>query len=242
MSKGITTPVASFLHEQQLFSIFMLRLVGYGLIAMASIDFISLVVPPKLMNPTWEFQTMGAMVERLPIVLLGMVFIFYGEREARKAIEHKLLKCFSWLTLVMAISLFLSFPLSIVNGFRIYYSSNARVNAQIAPRIDLLTEFQAELQSAQSVAEISNVLQQQSNKPITIPQNVNKKDLKSNILEEIKTNQQQLESQIKKIRSEKRFTLLKNGVKWNLGALISAFLLVFIWQQTKWARMPYEIE
>ena len=65
---------------RQLFSSGILRLVGYGLLVMAIIDLLFLLIPPQLMNPLWEFQTMGAIVERIPVTLLGIVLVYYGEK------------------------------------------------------------------------------------------------------------------------------------------------------------------
>ena len=242
MTKSIPSPISSFLKEQQIFSVAMLRLVGYGLIVMAAIDYISVLIPPRLMNPVWEFQTIGAIVERIPIVLLGMVFVFCGQREERTPIEIILLRWLSRLCLIFAILLFLSFPLSIVNGFRIYYSSNAKINSQLGSRIEALDNFQTELQKAQPLEQISSVLQKQSNTPVKIPSSVEGKQLKTDILDKLAQNQGVLESQANSIRSNQRFSLLKQGVKWNLGALISAFILLFIWQQTFWARIKYQSE
>ncbi|VEP12230.1 conserved membrane hypothetical protein [Hyella patelloides LEGE 07179] len=242
MTKSPTSPVISFFKEQQVFSLAILRLVGYGLIVMAAIDYISLLIPPQLMNPVWEFKTVGAIVERIPIVLLGLVFVFCGEREERTPIENLLLRWISWFCLIFAIFLFITFPLSIINGFRIYYSNNAQVNLQIGSRIENLAKFQTELESAQSLEQIGNVLQKQSNSKVNIPQSVNEEQLKADILKSVTENQNTLKSQAANLRSSKSFTLLKQGIKWNLGALISAFILLFIWQQTFWARIKYEPE
>lgn len=242
MTKSPTSPVISFFKEQQVFSLAILRLVGYGLIMMAAIDYISLLIPPQLMNPVWEFQTVGAIVERIPIVLLGLVFVFCGEREERTPIENFLLRWISWFCLIFALFLFITFPLSIINGFRIYYSNNAQVNLQIANRIETLENFQTALESAQSLEQIGNVLQKQSNSKVKIPESVNQEQFKADILKSVTENKNTLKSQAANLRSSKGFTLLKQGIKWNLGALIAAFILLFIWQQTFWARIKYELE
>ena len=242
MSKSLTSPVINFLQEQQIFSLAILRLVGYGLIAMAAIDYITLLIPPRLMNPVWEFQTIGAIVERIPIILLGLVFAFCGEREQRTPIETLLLRWLSWFCLVFAIFLFISFPLSIVNGFRIYYNNNAEVNLEIANRIEALAKFQTELESAQSLEQIGTVLQKQSNSRVRIPESVNKEELKANILKSLTENQNKLKTQAADLRSNKGLTLLKHGIKWNLGGLISACILLFIWQHTFWARIQEQSE
>jgi hypothetical protein len=240
MAKSIFSPAIGFLQEQQFFSIAILRLVGYGLITMALIDYISLLIPLQLMNPVWEFQTLGAVIERIPIILLGVVFAFWGEKSDRTPIETPLLRCLSWFCLLFAIFLFISFPLSIINGFRIYYNNNAIVNQQISSRIEVLNQFQAELESAQSIEQISQVLQKQSNNKVNIPQTADRKQLKTDILKSVTENQYSLKSQATDLRISKRISLLKQGVKWNLGALISACILLFIWQHTFWARIKFE--
>ena len=66
--------------ERKVFSSGILRLLGYGLLLMAVVDLFFLLIPPQFMNPLWEFQTMGAVVERIPLTLLGIVLTFYGEK------------------------------------------------------------------------------------------------------------------------------------------------------------------
>ena len=139
---------------RQLFSSGILRLVGYGLLVMAIIDLLFLLIPPQLMNPLWEFQTMGAIVERIPVTLLGVVLVYYGEKSDRASIETLLLKILSWLSLVAAIFLLLMVPLSITNSFRIYYQQNATVNAQTVSQKDAIQKFKEELEAANSKAEI----------------------------------------------------------------------------------------
>ena len=242
MTKSITSPAINFLKEQQIFSVAVLRLVGYGLIIMALIDYVSILIPPQLMNPVWEFQTVGSIIERMPIILLGIAFVFWGERENRTPIETILLKSLSWFTLVLAIFLVITFPLNIINGFRIYYNNNAQVNVKIVQRVEALNRFQTELESAQSVAQISTVLQKQTKSRINIPESVDKDQLKTDILASLVENQNKLKSQADNLRASKAKTILKHGIKWNLGALITAFILFFIWQHTFWARIKYEVE
>lgn len=242
MTKSVTSGAIGFFKEQQIFSIGVLRLVGYGLIAMALIDYVSLLIPLKLMNPVWEFQTIGSIIERIPIILLGIAFVFWGERENRTPIEKILLRWLSWFSLVLAIFLLITFPLNIINGFRIYYSNNAQVNFQISDRVEALSQFQTKLESAQSVEQISRVLQQQTNSRISIPKSIDKSQLKEDILETLAKNQNQLKSQAASLQANKAKTLLKHGIKWNLGALIAAFILFFIWQHTFWARIKYQSE
>lgn len=242
MNKSILNTPVNLLQEHQFFSVATVRILGYGLISLAFIDFISLVIPLKLMNPVWEFQTIGVIIERIPLTLLGMVFIFYGTRDGRKIIETKLLKGISWFCLVFAIFLIITFPLNIVNGFRIYYSNSAQVNLQVANKVENINKFETDLKSAQTLEDIGSVLGKQSKKQVKFAPGTNKDELKSNILENLTKNETQLKSQAKQLNSQKKLLILKQGIKWNLGALISAFIFFFIWKETTWARMTYEGE
>ncbi|UWU49497.1 hypothetical protein APLC1_4353 [Limnospira platensis C1] len=38
-----------------------LRAVGYGLLFLSMLDLLTIILPPQLMNPVWEFQTMGGL-------------------------------------------------------------------------------------------------------------------------------------------------------------------------------------
>ncbi|WP_019508581.1 HpsJ family protein [Pleurocapsa sp. PCC 7319] len=223
--------------ERQVFSSGILRLVGYGLLGMAMVDILFLIIPPQLMNPLWEFQTMGAIVERIPVTLLGTVLVYYGERSDRAPIEAILLKCISWLTLVAAILMLLMIPLNISNSFRIYHQQNATANAQFVSQNDTIQQFKEQLKAANSKDEIEVVLQQQAKQQVSIPDSVNTQKLKTDILATVQNNQDNITSQAQTFRVQKRSLLLKKCLKWNLGALIASILFFLIWKSTGWARV-----
>ncbi len=54
-------------------------------------------------------------------------------------------------------------------------------------------------------------------------------------LAKINKDKNQLENQFKQVKSNSRLTLLKNSAKWNLGALVSGVLFIYIWLLTRWA-------
>ncbi len=223
--------------NQQVFSLAIIRLAGYGLIIMAFIDLLIILIPLKLMNFTWEFQTIGTIIERLPITLIGIVLIFYGERSDRTPIEVFLLRWLSRLTLVLAIVLILTIPLNIVNGFRIYHHHQAQINAQTIPRLDVMEDFKTRVQDANSLKQIESILETKSQKDIILPESLNSDDLKENIIQKLQNNQDILRSQTQSTNQERRSFLLKKAVKWNLAALISSFIFLFIWKHTLWARL-----
>ena len=223
--------------EKLVFSSGILRLVGYGLLLMAFVDLFFLLIPPQFMNPIWEFETMGTIVERVPVTLLGVVLVFYGERGDRAPIETFLLRVLSWLSLVAAIFLLLIIPLNISNGFRIYHQQNARVNAQFVRQKDTLQEYSQQLEAADSREEIQRILQQQAKQKISIPTAVNTDKLKTDILDNLQENQAKITSQTQSFRAKNRSMILKKCLRWNLGSSIASILFFLIWKSTGWARI-----
>lgn len=223
--------------DKQIFSSGILRLVGYGLLLMALVDLFFLLVPPQLMNPLWEFQTMGAIVERIPVTLLALVLIYYGEKSDRAPIEATILKVLSWFCLLAAVLLMLIIPLNISNSFRIYNQHNASTNAQFVTQKDNIQQFKEQLEAASSKDEIGAILQRQAKQKVNIPDSVNTQKLKTDIIANLQNNQDNITDQVEAFRAQKKTLLLKKCVKWNLGALISAVLFFIIWKSTGWARL-----
>ena len=203
--------------DKQIFSSGILRLVGYGLLLMALVDLLFLLVPPQLMNPLWEFQTMGAIVERIPVTLLALVLIYYGERSDRAPIEAILLKVLSWFCLLAAVCLMLMIPLNISNSFRIYNQHNASANAQFVTQKDNIQQFKEQLEAAGSKDEIGAILQQQAKQKVNIPDSVNTQKLKTDIIANLQSNQDNITDQAEAFRAQKKTLLLKKCLKWNLG-------------------------
>lgn len=56
--------------------VFLLRFIGYGLLILTLFDVIYIIVPPLFMNPAWELQTLGTLVEHTPVPLIGIGLIF----------------------------------------------------------------------------------------------------------------------------------------------------------------------
>lgn len=99
--------------EDQIQSIYRLRWVGYGLLLLALFDVIQLLLPLNYQDPVWVLQTVGAIVERVPVPLLGLLLIFFGEDAERTSIEDILLKVLRWATLLLAIGFLAMVPLEI---------------------------------------------------------------------------------------------------------------------------------
>lgn len=220
--------------QEQGLSIYRLRLVGYGLLLFALADTLLVFYPPQFTNAAWELQTMGAVVERLPVPLLGLVMVFFGEDYERNRLEDIFLKIVSWFSLLLAIAFLLLLPLGINNTLRINAENNQGIQAQAQQRQAELEAVETQVNQS-STGDLQNLALELNRMGLPVD-TANTQALKSDILARVATAKEQLPGQTQAARNSQRQVLLKNSFKWNLGALIGSILFFYIWRGTYWAR------
>ena len=213
-------------------STIILRCLGYGLLILALFDIVEILVPPNFMNPAWEFQTIGALVERVPVPLIGFAFVFYGEMNSRKRWEFPVLKLLSWLALVMGIIYILSIPLGVINAARLQKQSSSQINQVSKQQMARAEQVKKQLDLA-TPEQINDFLKRQGRSSET--QEPGK--FKQQLLGEVSQAKQKIKDRAKATESSRGLTLLKKAVKWNLGAVVAGILYINIWKGTDWARM-----
>jgi len=218
-------------------SIGVVRWVGYGLLILAFFDVVEIFVPPLFMNPAWEFQTLGQLVERVPVPLLGLALVFLGERDQRSRWEPLVLNILSWLTLLVGVLFFLLVPLGVVNTIRLDTRNTQQITQQVEQRQEQIQQVREALGQATTVEQMQFLISQlnQGRTPQIqgTEQLAEVKEQLSTFLEQGETRiQEQAQSQ----KKSRRLGLLENSVKWNMGALVSAALFISIWRLTGWAR------
>ncbi len=209
----------------------LFRWAGYGLLTLTLLDLATILLPPRLMDPVWEFETMGAVMERIPVPLLAIAFIFFGELQARSKWERPFLKALSWGTLVFGIFLFLLIPLGVTNTLRLNNQSTTQIETQYSQQMEQLTQFEQRLNQA-SPEEIKGFLESQG---IALDGEAAKAP-KQEILSQLNTVKTRMQSQADIEKTSRRNKLMESSIKWNLSALISGFLFVYTWHLTRWAR------
>jgi hypothetical protein len=215
-------------------SVYRFRWIGYGLLIFSFIDSIQVFIPPQFTNPAWELQTIGALVERVPVPLLGLTLIFFGEFYDRTGLEKLALRVLSWICLVLAILFLLMIPLGVMGTSRIDGGNDQQVNKQVEERMGQLKQLEDQLNQSKP-EDIKTLGSQLSNFGITV--NAEKPDeLKAEILTRIQRVRADVQQQSQQGRSNQRLVLFKNSLKWNLGALIAATLFFVVWRSTDWAR------
>lgn len=221
-----------------LWTLVLIRLVGYGFLILAFFDVIHILFPPRFMDPSWEFQSIGNFVERAAIPLLGFVMIFSGKQLGRYSWESNLLKLLSWMALLLGIINLLIIPLGIFDTVRLHRTYEETINIQVEQSMGQFQQLQQRLERVKTPNELElfsglmGINFELSSEPSDLGKA--RKDFIQKILER----SNRMKNQADQTLYIQRLGLLKNSIKWNIGALISAFLYLVIWQLTRgWTRL-----
>ena len=219
-------------------SIRILRWVGYGLLVLFLFDLVETLVPLRLMNPVWEFQTMGTLVEIAAVPLIALGLVFFGEGISRAKLERPVLKSLSWLALLYGMVMLLLIPLGAVNTLRIDRQNNARITTQVAQQMTQIKQVKDQMATAttkEKMQELLSLLELEDRFP-DIQESQQLEEVTKNLSSFITQEENSVKSEAEAIRASERLALVKNSVKWNLGALVSGILFILIWRFTSWAR------
>lgn len=213
----------------------LLRPIGYSLLVLALIDMINILLPPRLMNPSWEVQTIGALVERVPVALLGLGLVFYAEEDFRANWERLPLKILSWASLLAGVLFLLLAPRLFSNNLQLENQINYQINTQVKQQLSGLEQIENQIANATTAKDIYSVVARLN--PRGLPPNIkDTSQLKSQLLSEINKAKETARPKIEATWADRRLTLLKNSIKWFLGAVVSGTLFVYVWHVTRWAR------
>jgi hypothetical protein len=208
-------------------SIRIARILGYGLLILAFFDLIETFMSLELMNALSQFQTIGTLVERVPVTLIGLVLVFFGGLDERNKWELLLLKCLSWLTLLVGVLFILLIPLGIGNTVQINNILVAQVNTQYEQKISQAKGFEERVKQATPENILDVVKRQGGSAAGKTPQQI-----KDEILSKVDKSKAEFKTQADASKWQQQKSYLKKAVKWNLGALISGFLFISIWKYT----------
>lgn len=201
------------------------RLVGYGLLMLSLCDFIYILIPPQFMNPIWEFQTIGTLVERVPVPLLGLMLVFAGSSKFQKKWEIILLKFLSRASLVVGVLFLLLMPLLIVNSSRLEDQIGAQISSQLTQQLSGLEQLENKVKKG-TAEDINDVVARlKGGRLVNIK---NPQELKSKLLSEVTKAKNTIKSQVEAVGAEQRLNLLKKSAKWFLGVLIAGVLFIYM--------------
>lgn len=212
----------------------LLRRVGYGLLIVALVHIVDILFPPQFKNPAWEIGAIALLLERIPLVLVGLALVFVGGASFRQKWEILLLKTLSWLTLAAAILSFLLIPLGVSSFLRLIVQADSQISTRYDQQLLKLNQAQFRLDSAneedlQRLFEAFRAENSLAN--ASTPQ-----ALKDQLIEEIKQARQDADKTLVSSQKRERLGLQQTIVKLSLISLISSYIFAYIWYATRWSR------
>ncbi len=207
-------------------SIFSLRLTGYVLLALSALDVVAIVFPPDIFNPQWEFETLGRLVERVPVPLIGLALIFYGGLRYRRALERMFLRPLALMTVLVGICYLLLVPLGIADSIRLQHASQAQSSLEQDQQRSRYRQLEQQITNASQDQVIPLARRWQlvsAQEGQGTPESV-----KSKALSQLKKNQLSQQKQRLVSRKANQERHLKNSVKWVLGAFLAGVCHIYL--------------
>ena len=219
-------------------SVKMLRWLGYGFLMFTVFDLVAIVVPPDFTNPVWEFETMGAMVDSVAIPLIGLALVFIGERKDRFKWEKIVLPVLSRLALVTGVLYLVLIMLGISSAVRIDRQNTQQLSVRVNQTSTQIQQIQEQLAKVTTTKEMEDFLSRlyQNNRALSIKDQKQFEQVKEQLEAYLTRGESQLKTQTAKTKSNQRLNVLKNALKWNLGALLSAVLFWILWRGSTWTQ------
>ena len=226
MQESLKNTTARLDHRTQWLSIFSLRLTGYVLLALSAFDVAAIVFPPDFFNPYWEFNTLGKLVERVPVPLIGLSLVFYGGLRYRRAFEKFCLRPFALIAVVVGIGYLLLIPLGISDSIRLQHSDQARQSLQEDQQRTRYRKLEQQITNASPNKVVPLAVRWQL-VPLENEQG-DPETVRTTALSQLKKNQLAQQKQSLADRQARRQQHLKNSVKWVTGALLAGTCLIYI--------------
>lgn len=207
------------------------RVTGYSLLLLAIFDIIAALIPLQLFDPRWEYQTIGTIVEQVPVTLIGFFLAFYNGIQDRTRLERAFLGLLSFIALLAGVLFFLVMPLLISDSLRVNQQNYAQLAAQTTRQINQLTQLEQQISTipATDLAEEAARLGLAAESTTS----ANPESLKARLLTELSTRKQQVNQSLASSGQSQRFSLIRTTVKWLLGALVSGIVLLYTWSITQ---------
>jgi hypothetical protein len=216
-------------------TLLLFPLVGYTILGLTLINMVILLIPLQPLNGVWVLETMGHLVEGCWFPLLGLVCILYGRWGYVDRWELRIWRFLSQMTLWIGLGYLLMVPVGIRQTWQIDTMNQAHLQSQRVEQSQVFVQAQERLQESVSLEDL-NALRAWMFPDRIFPVLENPQELKKQLQQELTQAQAQWEGQLELHRKGQRLTLIKQSVKWNLGAMIAGVAFLGIWHKTRWSR------
>ena len=216
-------------------SLVLWRFVGYILLLFSLMDYVAIFVPAHSIDPVWEFQIMGQLVEHIWAPLLGLTFVFIQQQYISR-FELQVLSFLSWVSFILGLLYLLMLPLGINNSITIYNSTNAQITHQAVQQKEQFSKLKQLVNKAQTNIELHN-LDKIINPQSSTQSNDSPQSLKNKLSRQLETLALQASNTAKSAQEDLANNLMKKAVKVNLGTVLAGVSLITVWHLTCWVRI-----
>jgi uncharacterized membrane protein YgaE (UPF0421/DUF939 family) len=129
-------------------------------------------------------------------------------------------------------------PLGTTATILLERQNNEQITAQYEQGSSQLQQVKDQLNSVQTDEQMADLLSQLANRSVNpgqLDQPV--EAVKNNLNNSLAEGERTMTEKVAEARSTQRIQIFKNGIKWNLEALLSGVLLILVWKSTAWARI-----
>jgi hypothetical protein len=135
-------------------SVFLVHWIGYGLLLFWLIDTCFLIFPFRFTEPNWLIAMFEGFVQSSPVLLVGFVLSFFGERKPRLDWEFLTLRILSWWTGSLSILFILLIPCTILIGYQVTQLNQTNVGRTTQSQVSQLKILRRNVTNAKSSAEL----------------------------------------------------------------------------------------
>lgn len=205
----------------------LFRLAGYCLLALSLLDLLGLFIPPRFLDPAWEFQLVSQLVDRVPVPLLGLVLVLVTEQRFR------IFKFLSWASLITGVLFLLLVPLAVSSAWRVEQQNafeSSQRTTELTQRVAQIQQLKSQLNAAKTPTQINDVLSRLNPQgaPLALK---NPDEAKKQVLARIGQAEQVAQAQVAS-QANNSLNLLKTAIRLVLGSLISGAVFLTIWNKT----------
>ncbi len=208
-----------------------LSILGYLIFFLVIIDYVTFLYPLQFLNPYWEFEVIGNIVETFLAPLFAFILIFIPRDVS--ILERKILKWLSRFVLFMAIFLLLLLPLFFFDVQRINKNNMNAYNEQIMQQNQQFTQLEKIINQS-SQEQLKNLLRQNTPSNQELPQIESQQDLEIYFMAVLTNNKRNTEKVTKNSFNKTNLELKKTAIKRGAGLIICSLLLFYLSKYTKW--------
>jgi hypothetical protein len=213
----------------------LIPLIGYGFLGLSLFDHINIIYPVEISNPSWIVETIGQISERIPILWIGLLLVFFRREGYIRKAEIRGLKFLSWLCLLLGIIYLILIPMMIGNTVRLSQLIDTQIEARASQQTERLKRARDQVSQTKE-QDISAYLRYQ-NSQTGLPQTITPEKFKENLLQKANKDISELTANSQALKATQVGSLVKRTVKWSLGNLLSTFVCIWVWYQTRWTRI-----